>query len=759
MRAASARRFVAILAVALLPSFTALPGAAGQGVGTYRATPPQKPAVAARAPLTIDWIFGPEGRSVARLPQSVWLNGGTLLMLDTRRPEGERTFELLDPATGTRRPALDMARAMSGLKALSVETAPGATLSWPIAFDGSGRRALYGFKGDLFLLDLPGARFTRVTTTDAEEKCATFSPDGRKIGFVRAHDLFVYDIDGGREVRLTRDGAETLLNGTLSWVYWEEVFGRRDIGYWWAPDSTAIAYLQTDESPVEVSYFVDFKPVIPNVIRQRYPKAGFPNPQVRVGIVEAGGGETRWIRIEDRPFEYIVRVKWLPEGRRVSVQTMTRDHGTLNFYVVDRATAVASHVLAETDPAWVNINDDLYFLKGGEFLWGSERDGFLHLYRYSPDGRLLNQVTKGEWAMASAGGGVFWLRQAVTGIDEENGWIYFTTNRDASVERQLYRIRMDGTGMTRVSNEPGTHSIGMAPGARYYTDTYSNIRALPALSLHAADGTRREVLAPARPELLAPFGVLFPELTAIPAPDGFRMPARILRPASFQATRKYPVILFVYGGPSAPTVANAWQPAVLFDQLLLKEGYVVVQVDNRSATVISKRLENTILKRSPIPEITDLLAAVRWLKGQRWVDAARVGVWGWSGGGTMTVNLMTRSTEFKAGISVAPVTDWHYYDTFWTETLMKRPQDNPEGYAETSAVTRADRLHGRLLIAWGTYDDNVHPQNEQAFIDALIAAGKPFETMVYPMRKHGIDDAPATKHLYRAMLEFWKRSL
>jgi dipeptidyl-peptidase 4 len=217
--------------------------------------------------------------------------------------------------------------------------------------------------------------------------------------------------------------------------------------------------------------------------------------------------------------------------------------------------------------------------------------------------------------------------------------------------------------------------------------------------------------------------------------------------------------MYVYGGPSAPTVANAWQQAVLFDQLLLDAGYLVVQVDNRSAASISKTLENTVLNRSPVTEVEDLAAAARWLKKQSYVDPQRVGVWGWSGGGTMTANLLARTSEFKAGIAVAPVTDWRYYDTFWAETMMKRPQDNPAGYAESSVVTRAADLRGRLMIIWGTYDDNVHPQNEQAFVNALVAAGKPFEVMVYPMRKHGITDEPAQKHVYRTMLEFWKRSL
>jgi dipeptidyl-peptidase-4 len=253
--------------------------------------------------------------------------------------------------------------------------------------------------------------------------------------------------------------------------------------------------------------------------------------------------------------------------------------------------------------------------------------------------------------------------------------------------------------------------------------------------------------------------VQFAELTTIPADDGFSMPAQIMRPKNFQSGHKYPVIMYVYGGFSSPQVLNGWQGDTLWNQLLLDAGFVVVKVDNRSATGISKRLENLTLKRFGEAETPDLVAAARWLKRQSWVDAERLGVWGWSNGGWMTLNLMTRSQEFKAGIAVAPVVDWRYYDSKWTEGAMRTPQENPAAYERSSLIPRAKDLHGHLLIAFGSYDDNVHPYNEMAFIDALISADKKFEMMTYPMRKHGIDDQAATLHLYRLMLDFWKKNL
>src|SRR5215204_3721280 len=301
--------------------------------------------------LTLEWMFGAEGRAVASVPQTAWLDDSSLVILDSRRAPRERTFEKLNPATGQRAPMVDAVRALADLKAV----VDSDVLPWPIAFDGFGRRALYIFNGDVFTLELAESRGRRLTSTPAEETSASFSPNGRRVAYVRDHDLYSYDLDTNRETRITRDGSETLLNGTLSWVYWEEVFGRRDIGYWWAPDSQAIAYLQSDESKVDLTYFVDFVPFSPRVIRQRYARAGGANPRVRLGINELGHDGTTWIQISDKPFEYIVRAKWLPDGRRLSLETMPRLQTELSLYLAERKTGKATHVLTETDPGWVNM--------------------------------------------------------------------------------------------------------------------------------------------------------------------------------------------------------------------------------------------------------------------------------------------------------------------------------------------------------------------------------------------------------------------
>ena len=710
--------------------------------------------------ITVEWIYSNKSVEISSLPSFTWLNDGRVLLYDNRKPLKERTFEFLDPASGTRTPALNKEQALSSFKELSDKSFPQRLLFRPLSVDPQGQRVAYLYRGDIFVLELSTAQFIRVSETEEPEKSLHFSPDGKKLAYVRSNDLFIYDLDTRLEKQLTHDDSETLLNGTLSWVYWEEIFGRRDIGYWWSPDSTAIAFLQTDESPVGIAYFLDHRSIYPRLIEQRHSKTGTANPVVRVGIIDIGDGKTTWLGLSQDSYEYIIRVKWLPDSTKLSVQTMNRNQDHLDLYIADRSSGEATHTLTETNEGWINIHDDLHFLEDGKhFIWASERDGYNHLYLYTMDGKLVNQVTKGDWAIASSGGGVYWVRQAIAAIDEAKNWVYFTSLKESSLERHLYRVRLDGTELERLSKEAGTHGIVFSHDAMYYMDRYSNITSPPSLTLHKNDGTRISTLAKSRTVIPEKLDIRHPEIFTIPAEDGFPLPAQIYKPKDFDPNKKYPLILNVYGGPSAPEVKNSWH-AGYFEQILLRKGYLVASVDNRSATGISKTLENTILKNTMGDgELGDLVAAVKWLKAQPYIDPERVGIWGWSGGGTFTLLAMTRSQEFKAGIAVAAVTAWRYYDTIWAEALMKLPDENPEGYEKNDLNRYAKDLHGRLLIVHGTYDDNVHIQNIWTFVDELIKANKMFDLMIYPMRKHGIADRAARVHLYTKMLEFWEKNL
>jgi dipeptidyl-peptidase-4 len=346
------------------------------------------------------------------------------------------------------------------------------------------------------------------------------------------------------------------------------------------------------------------------------------------------------------------------------------------------------------------------------------------------------------------------------GIDEENGWIYFTALEKSSIERHLYRIRLDGTGMERLSREAGVHKISFNSDHQYYFDVYSRASSLPVLRLHKSDGEELYSFKKPLEELNKKTGIQLREFFTIPAGDGFEMQAYILKPKDFNPETEYPVIINVYGGPASPKVVDEWKTALFFDNILVNHGYMVFCVDNRSASGISKALRRTTLKQLwGDVELNDLLDAVKWLKKQTFVDGDRIGIWGHSGGGMYTLLAMTRSGEFKAGIAVSPVSDWLYYDTRYTEFAMKTPQENSEGYEKTSLVKRAANLHGRLLLIHGTYDDNVHIQNTWAFANELIKLNIQFDMMIYPMRKHSISDRAARIHMYSKMLEFWRTNL
>lgn len=711
--------------------------------------------------ISPEWVYSEEAEAIFSVPSFKWLDDGTLLLYDKRIDKAQQTFERLDPKSGRRESILDMPKALAGIRSLLADQDTLSVLSWPEACDGLGKHAVYMFDDDIFLLDFSSAAFHRVTQTKAEEKCVRFSPNGQCLGFVRDNDLYLYDIARESERRLTSGGSDTTLNGTLPWLYWEEIFGRSDDGYWWSSDSRNIAFLQTEQAHVDTMSYVVFEDFHPSVEKQFYPRAGDPNPVVKLGMVSVDGGAIVWADFPEDSFEYIVDATWLPGGKRVAVQTMNRAQDQLDLHLVNRTDGSVEHAMTETDSAWVNPCKPYYLSDEKHFVWLSERDGFAHLYLYTGDGSLTNRITAGEWAVfpsiSFSRGGL----SAPFAVDEQHGWIYFIATEKAPVERHLYRARLDGSSLQRLSQDAGSHKVNFSPDLRYYVDEHSSLSTLPALSLYRSDGTLVSTLAAPRPELLSPYDVQYPDLMTFPASDGLSLPCMITKPANFDPTRKYPAILQVYGGPASPSVVNAWGGvSPLYNQMYLDMGYLVVSFDNRSAATISRRQSSKIKGQlwGEI-ELNDLVAFVNWLKQQPYVDAERLGIWGWSGGGTYTLLAMTHTKEFKAGIAGAPVTDWRYYDTKYTEAVMRKPVDNPDGYKSTSLVDRAADLHGRLLLIHGTSDDNVNIQNTWAFAEKLIDSGKMFDIMVYPLQKHDFEDKHAKIHRLKKMVEFWSKNL
>jgi len=382
------------------------------------------------------------------------------------------------------------------------------------------------------------------------------------------------------------------------------------------------------------------------------------------------------------------------------------------------------------------------------------------LYLYGTDGHLIKQLTQGDFMVLSSAGSLVGRNGGLVGVDEAAGWVYFTSNKQAFKERHLYRVKLDGTELERLTQQRGVHVIGFSPGMSYYFDTYSNSQMPPELSLYKTEGAKVVTVAPSARYLMEKFRLNSPEFDSFAAEDGLELPVMLIKPVNFDPKKKYPAIVYVYGGPGSQQVVDRWRDRWLWHRLLAQEGFFVFVFEVRAGLAMSKALETSVYKQAyGMQNVKDILSGVAWLEKFPFIEQNRLGIWGWSGGGCTTLYTMTHSDVFKSAIAVAPVSDWHYYDTIYTERYQSTPQDNPEGYKETSSVLAAKNFKGRLLIVHGTYDDNVHPQNTYAFINSLIKNNIPFELMIYPWRKHGIRDTPARIHLYNLMLDFWKRNL
>ena len=684
-----------------------------------------------------------------------WLNDAEYLRV--RAVSGNpQQFEHLrvDALTGAETPLFDssaLERALARVPGLSGKDAAGLSHQRTYVMN-PGRTALIVTAGaDLYLWTFGAATATRLTSTAGVESEITFSPDGRLVAFIRAHNLHVVDL-AGRERALTTDGHSQLLNGQLDWVYQEEIYGRGTYrGYWWSPDSSRIAFLQLDESPVPEFTVVDHIPYRLNVETTDYPKAGDPNPTVRLGVVSAAGGGVRWIDTSkySRAEHLIVNVDWTPDSLHVVHQVQDREQTWLDLNLGDVAKLATTTVLRETTKAWVSELGNPVWLNDGTFLWLSERDGWQHLYHYRRDGSLVRRVTTGEWEA-----------DTLHGVDQSASVIYFSGTERSHIGMDLYRVRLDGSGLTRLSRAPGTHDASFNPSFTHFLDMWSDLTTPPQVRLHKADGEEVRLIDRNDVAALAEYRLSKPELVQVRTDDGFTLEAMLIKPVDFDPSRRYPVFQHTYAGPHAPQVRNRWGGTTyLYHQLLAQRGIAVWVCDNRSASGKGAQSAWVAYRRLGETELADIEECLGWLRQQPWVDATRIGLSGWSYGGFMTSYALTHSTSFAMGIAGGSVTDWRDYDSIYTERFMRTPQNNEDGYTRTAPRAAAARLHGQLLLIHGTMDDNVHMQNTLQFAYALQQAGKPFELMLYPRSRHAVTDPALVKHLRERMLEFTLRTL
>jgi dipeptidyl-peptidase-4 len=597
-----------------------------------------------------------------------------------------------------------------------------------------------------YIYDLKSGQLT-VLEEDKKQSFATFSPDGSKVAFVRENNLFFKDISTRDLTQVTNDGEiNKIINGSSDWVYEEELSLSK--AFFWSPDGSKIAFLKFNESEVPLYNMQKWNALYPEDYKFKYPKAGEKNSVVSIHIYDLRSGQTTRVKLGEEQDVYFARLQWLPVGQVLSVIRLNRLQNQMDIFHFDTKTENISLVYSEKTDTYIDIDqvDDLTYLKdGNSFIMSSERSGFKHLYRYSIDGKLINQITYGAWAVTD-----------FEGIDEKKQVLYYTSSEVSSIERHLYVVSLRGRGKKRLTKVPGTHTASFSPDYKFYISTHSNVDQPSTTSLYKFNGREVKVLAENNDYLRQSleYGFAHTEFFRIPINTGDSLNAYIMKPANFTEEKRYPVLMYVYGGPGSQNVMNRWN-SNMWHHLLTQKGYLVVCVDNRGTGGKGRSFQHITYKSLGKYESEDQINAAKYIAEWPFVDKDRIGIWGWSYGGYMSsLCLMLGNDVFKAAIAVAPVTNWRFYDTIYTERYLQKPQDNPEGYDDFSPVNHADKLKGALMLIHGTGDDNVHFQNTVELQNALIRANKQFESFFYPDRNHGIYGGNTRLHLYTMMTKF-----
>jgi dipeptidyl-peptidase-4 len=620
-------------------------------------------------------------------------------------------------------------------------------------WDDQGKYILAPVQGDLWLYERAGGQTRRLTNTAGDEVDGKISPKGGFVSYVRDDNLYLMPLTGGAERALTTGGSALKSWGTAEFIAQEEL--HRFTGYWWSPDETKIALTHVDQSGVDVIDRVDINAEGGTIVHQRYPRVGRPNAVVELYVDDVTTGARVKVDLGANPDIYLARANWAKDGKTLYVQRLTRDQKRLDLLAVDPATGASHVILSETSPHWVPLSEDLKPLKDGGFLWSSERDGNKHLYLYAADGKLIRQITKGDWPVAD-----------LEGIDEPRQMAIFAASKDTPIERRLYEVSWSKPSEPKaLTPAGGWWSANVAKTGGAFAGSYSDPKTPPRTGLYKADGSfvrwiEENPLNASHP--FAPYRdhLSTPEYGTLKAADGQALHWMMRKPASFDAAKKYPVIVQVYGGPASALVEKHWSnPA---DQLMLDAGYILFAIDNRGTPNRSVAFKTALDRRTGGPDVDDQLAGAAYLKTLPFVDGARLGVTGYSNGGYMTLMLLTApKTPFAAGVAGAPVTDWTLYDTAYTERYMGTPADNADGYRLSQVTGRlANMRPNSLLLVHGMADDNVIFENSTRVIYRLQQLAIPFEMMTYPGLRHRTGwNSKSLKHRTEATLDFFNRKL
>lgn len=707
----------------------------------------EKPAL---EKLTLEALYHPSRKVTYVSRPSArwrWLPNGGLLETRIDAAAGKGSLSVLDAKTFQPKPLLELERLT---KALADAGAPEAEIKAALG-RGSftwnhGQTAFVAtLQGDLFWVDVAKASARRLTNLPGDEDEATFSPDDSKIAFLRGNDLYLVEVASAQEKALTTGGDANHFHGRLDWVYQEEIYGRGNFkGFWWAPDSTKLAYLDLDETQVPTFTLVDDRTQPQQLSQTRYPKAGDPNPVARLGVVDLAG-RTTWMEDPHAGQEtLIVKVGWDPKGRLLACLT----NRVQTWLELRRYAGTQSTLLVKEDGlAWQESENRALptFLRDGSFLWESDRTGHRHLLRFDSDGGLRGPLTAGSWEV-----------RKLHGVDEKAGIAYFDATERSAIGSDLYRVDLDSAhpnaGLIRLSEAPGTHRISFNSKFTAYLDTVSDAITPPRTAVVGADGIVLRILDEGSAPRYRGLELGKVRFQVVQTRDGFPMETMLVLPSDFDSKKTYPVFHHVYGGPLQPQVANSFGRDTLWFHFLAQQGWVVWVCDNRSASNKGMASAQGIHRKLGQQELEDQLDSLAWLKKQGWADLSRVVLDGWSYGGYLTAYALTHSKAWKAGIAGAPVTDWRFYDSVYTERYMGTPQDNPDGYAAASVLKSAGNLKGSLLLLHGTADDNVHPQNSIQLIDALQKAGHNPELVLLPGATHS---PSAPQHVWTQKKAVW----
>ncbi len=702
--------------------------------------------------LSVHAIWGSH-EFASDLSEIVWMRDGIAYTALEPDASGNQDLYRIDAATGNKRLLARGAELVpAGTKTpVTIEnywlSADGTKL---LVFTNSIRVWRQNTKGTFYVWDFAAHRLLPVSAAPGYQQFAKFSPDGRLVGFVRDHNLYVSDLASGVEKALTSDGGDNVINGTSDWVY-EEELNLRD-AFRWSPDGKRIAFWRLDQSAIRPFYLLNQDSLYPALVPVRYPKAGAANSEVKIGVVEITSGRTSWVDLGPDKDIYVAAMGFVDSSAELWLTRLNRHQSRLDLLLADPQSGASRVIMTDSDSAWVDANQPRWIDGGKQFLFVSERDGYDQIYLFDRTGSLVRRVTPGEWDV-----------EELYGVDEKRRVLYFSGASAGPLERQLMRVGLDGKGLTRLSTEPGTHRAEFASTFTLYIDTYSRAGVPPVQTLRRADGGLVRTIADnakLRDELAA-LGLNRPEFITVPTSDGVTLNAWLIKPKGFDAARRYPLLMNVYGGPGSQTVTDSWGgPNYLWHQLLAQDGYLVASVDNRGTGGRGAKFMKVTYLHLGQYEAADQIAAARWFSRQPYVSPDRIGIWGWSYGGYMTSLSMFRGAGvFKAALAVAPVTDWRLYDTIYTERYMRTPQENPAGYDASAPLMYADSLSGSFLLVHGTGDDNVHFQNTVRLVNRLEAANKQFDLRIYPNRTHAIAGGNTRENLYGLFTAWLKAHL